>query len=201
MKFVRLLKSSLPNENSLGEPIANNEQTLQNFWNWFNGSQVVDKQGRPLVVYHGTKDKFDIFDYEKGNKYDSGYAGRGFYFTDMKDSANDYSDWKQGNGQPIVMSVYLNIKKPLFVDSKGRGIKIAIQEFLDLEVDKDPFGINKNTSNLITETAKAKGYDGIFYPSVDNDTVYVVFNSNQIKAVTNNTNYNQKDNSIYGSKL
>ena len=70
MKFIRIIKSSLPNENSLGEPISNDPQVLQNFWNWFDGSKVVDEKGRPLVVYHGTKDTFDIFDYEKGNKYD-----------------------------------------------------------------------------------------------------------------------------------
>ena len=49
MKFIRVIKSSLQNENSLGEPIADNEQTLQNFWNWFGDSKMVDEQGRPIV--------------------------------------------------------------------------------------------------------------------------------------------------------
>ena len=61
MKFIRVIKSSLQNENSLGEPIADNEQILQNFWNWFDGSKVIDKQGRPIVVYHGTTKEFEEF--------------------------------------------------------------------------------------------------------------------------------------------
>lgn len=106
MKFVRLLKSSLPNENSLGEPIANNEQTLQNFWNWFNGSQVVDKQGRPLVVYHGGA---------KFNTFETSYDGK-YYFTDNKQYAQQYADdyiddyGRKGNGE--LKSIYLKITNP-----------------------------------------------------------------------------------------
>jgi hypothetical protein len=30
------------------------QEGLQNFWNWFGDSKTTDKQGRPLVFYHGT---------------------------------------------------------------------------------------------------------------------------------------------------
>lgn len=51
-------------ENSLGQKINNPE----NFWRWFGNSVTVDEQGRPLVLYHGTKQRFNTFK----TKYDDG---------------------------------------------------------------------------------------------------------------------------------
>lgn len=36
------------------------------FKNWFRNSKVVDSDGDPLVVYHGTGKDFDIFDANSG---------------------------------------------------------------------------------------------------------------------------------------
>lgn len=51
-----------PTANSEGQPIHPTREGIVNFWRWFAGSKVVDKHGRPLVVYHaGTIDpKEDI---------------------------------------------------------------------------------------------------------------------------------------------
>jgi hypothetical protein len=40
--------------NSNGDRIAKSKESLTNFWRWFGDSKVVDEQGRPLVVYHGS---------------------------------------------------------------------------------------------------------------------------------------------------
>lgn len=40
--------------NSNGDRIAMSEPALRNFYKWFGDSKVVDEQGRPLVVYHGS---------------------------------------------------------------------------------------------------------------------------------------------------
>lgn len=195
MKFVRLLKSSLPNENSLGEPIANNEQTLQNFWNWFNGSQVVDKQGRPLVVYHGTTRKFDIFDKSKVGLRDSWY-GKGFYFTPDYDTAKSYYTKTPGGNYSKsgnVKSLYLSVKNPFIVNN-----------WTEIQ---DQYG-NLKTPDYLKDFDYNK-YDGIFvYNSYSNafgnfKDIYeiVVFEPNQAKSISNNTNYSKEDNSIYGSKL
>jgi len=45
---------------------------------WFGNSKIVDKNGDPLVVYHGTDVEFDKFDPTKARK---GWLGKGFYFT------------------------------------------------------------------------------------------------------------------------
>jgi hypothetical protein len=46
---------------------------------WFGASKVVDDDGEPLNVYHGTTHDFDTFDLKK--TYTDGYVGAGFYFT------------------------------------------------------------------------------------------------------------------------
>lgn len=51
-----------PTTNSEGQPLASTEAGVRAFWNWFGDSKVVDAQGKPLVVYHGTQGaEFDGF--------------------------------------------------------------------------------------------------------------------------------------------
>lgn len=78
--------------NSNGDRIAKSKEALTNFWKWFGDSKVVDEQGRPLVVYHGTNAEFDTFDIEKigDTTGDYGAYGRGFYFTQAKKVADSY---------------------------------------------------------------------------------------------------------------
>jgi len=55
------------------------------FKKWFGDSKVVDANGKPLVVYHGTKAVFTVFDINKiGRATDTGMWGRGFYFSENK---------------------------------------------------------------------------------------------------------------------
>ena len=48
--------------NSEGNQIAPDIEGIKNFWKWFGDSTVVDEQGRPKVMYHGTPFEFNIFD-------------------------------------------------------------------------------------------------------------------------------------------
>jgi hypothetical protein len=71
------------------------------FKGWFGNSQVVDAEGKPLVVYHGTDQSFDTFD---------GSA----YFTDSNEKASQYSNTITPGAEhtPNVMPVYIALKKP-----------------------------------------------------------------------------------------
>ena len=53
---------------------------------WFAGSKVVDAQGNPQRVYHGTTQTFDKFDLSMGDS--KGYYGAGFYFTSSDTDAS-----------------------------------------------------------------------------------------------------------------
>jgi hypothetical protein len=46
-----------------------------------NASKVVDKNGEPLVCYHGTNREFNVFRDDVGRANDAGFYGKGFYFT------------------------------------------------------------------------------------------------------------------------
>ena len=71
-------------------------------------SKVVDENGEPLVVYHGTNAEFTVFD---NSKSDSSY--KGFYFTDSKEMAGSYKG-------DILMPVFLNIRDYYKVNAKGK---------------------------------------------------------------------------------
>lgn len=79
------------------------------FANWFQQSQVIDKDGKPLVVYHGTNADFDEFSYDKIGTHGTS-EGRGFYFTDSQSVAGNYGSGEDGSN---VKPVYLSIQKPL----------------------------------------------------------------------------------------
>ena len=58
------------------------------FKRWFGDSKVVDADGKPLVVYHGTTSDFESFDREKVK---TGVLGHGFYFASRPESTRTYS--------------------------------------------------------------------------------------------------------------
>lgn len=84
--------------NSNGERIAKSAEALRNFYRWFGDSKVIDEQGRPLVVYHGTSAEFDTFMKEKrGELTEAKSAKEGFWFTDGKYTAETYAKYSAEN--------------------------------------------------------------------------------------------------------
>jgi hypothetical protein len=61
------------------------------FKRWFDDSKVTSEDGKPLVVYHGSVNTFDVFDKDKASA--EGDMGAGFYFTDNEyDVDSNYFD-------------------------------------------------------------------------------------------------------------
>lgn len=56
------------------------------FKKWFKKSKVVDADGNPLIVYHGTTHGFDSFTKDRGNP--ENWYGRAYYFTDSVEDVN-----------------------------------------------------------------------------------------------------------------
>jgi len=63
------------------------------FKNWFKKSKVVDNQGNPLVVYHGTTEDFDTFDATRGGGTTGAPdARKGFFFSSDPEIAASYAE-------------------------------------------------------------------------------------------------------------
>ena len=91
------------------------------FKDWFgdwendpkNSSKVVDDNGEPMVVYHGSPNEFTIFDTSKIGSSTGTSDGRGFYFTTGKSYAESFAT-QEGN----LFEVFLDIRNPLSYDKK-----------------------------------------------------------------------------------
>ena len=73
------------------------------FKKWFGNSKVVDEQGNPLVVYHGTDKKFTTFNMKKTTQ---GII----WFTSNKGDIEAGEVGAQGSG--VIMPLYASIKNP-----------------------------------------------------------------------------------------
>jgi hypothetical protein len=65
---------------------AKAQEETKEFKNWFGDSKVVDKDGKPLVVYHGTTHDIKEFSMARGNPENA--FGKGFYFTTSPEDAS-----------------------------------------------------------------------------------------------------------------
>ncbi len=73
------------------------------FDRWFGDSKVVDENGQPLVVYHGTMGDFEAFDLSMAS-YGSN-LGEGFYFSNNRDEvAANYAGQGPDATQRITMA-------------------------------------------------------------------------------------------------
>ncbi len=136
-----------------------NQTMTEAFRKWFGDSKVVDAEGKPLVVYHGTRGDFTTFDYSKIGE--QGRAeGAGFYFTNNKQVAGGY-------GKPL--EVYLNLQNPLRYDAKGFSRQIVakiVKRVAEIEAEREGSDIaegflsnfgdvgHKGLSSVITEAAR-----------------------------------------------
>lgn len=170
------------------------------FKRFFSGSKVVNEDGSPKVMYHGTNKDFNEFVIaEKANR-----AGMpdGFYFTSDEDDASRYA---KGDGASV-MPVYLSIKNPFNLGKKNKISNEMVMQFRDeLRADNPtlPFDWIQEKVNIFKERTaagtfpfpsisfptaamqrvfKVGGYDGL----IDGSRVFVAFNSKQVKSATGN---------------
>lgn len=132
------------------------EQAADNFARWFEGSQVVDENGQPLKLYHGTDADFDAFDMSKGR---STMDIQGAFFSPYDIDAKGYGK--------NLKEVYLNIKNPADEATAYRALrKYQGQNDAGLKARQD---------------LQRQGFDGVF----NGYDEYIAFEPNQIKSVNN----------------
>lgn len=159
------------------------------FKSWFgdwehdpeNASKVVDENGEPRVVYHGTYGDFTVFDKAMiGSATDYGLWGKGFYFTNMENTP-------YGNKK---LALFLNIRNPfIFNDYKSAE---EIGDYLNIWDgnfhEDDRFGIFRPYATgaaQIADSAQERGHDGLI-AVLGKWTEYIAFEPNQIKSATDN---------------
>lgn len=131
--------------------------TSDAFKRWFSGSKIVDEHGNPLIVYHGTDREISAFDFDYAGSRDTGFYGKGMYFTPDPEYAGYYPlvhaiqtrhHFKAGSrpeyGKNII-PVYLRILNPLVIDQPSKLYNLV-------KTDKGA---------EITEKLKKMGYDGV----------------------------------------
>jgi hypothetical protein len=132
------------------------------FNDWFAGSKVVDGQGDPLLVFHGTGAMFRRFELQ-----DFANVPGVFYFTSTEDHAWHYALTDDGRirAGSHVKAIYLSIKNPLVVDFAGAEDQIGLLDEI--------------------EQAKADGRDGVIAKNLNDgygvSDHYLVFGVNQIQ--------------------
>ena len=98
-----------------------------------NASKVVDENGEPLVVYHGTNKVFNSFKEEEIGLTDKGWYGYGYYFSPSTQISDLY-----GNSNPY----FLNIKK-IFNTNKNNPFYLGEKEVTEYYIDKGYQGSSK----------------------------------------------------------
>ena len=162
--------------------------TSLKFKEWFAGSKVVDKNGQPLRVFHGTDGDFELplQQFTHFGTYNASNSILGGYNND-----------NIGNKNLRIYPVFLSIKNPFwFKDNDDTGVydvMISMQFagfFKKRDIDsvkihrkwRTPEG-KKKLNSMIIKILSAAGYDGLVYENSVEDkgsTSWVVFNSNQI---------------------
>lgn len=140
-----------PNHDSLGRFAPSNQTHTPEFKAWFGGSKVVDAEGHPLRVYHGTAYDFGTFQTT---------SEMGAHFGTVEQTEDIQNN-------DITLPVYLSIQNPVRLIDQGHfdGPSIAEQlivkgVFSEQEVSADTWmPTNVRVQKLLLD----KGYDGIVY--------------------------------------
>ena len=171
---------------------------LQSFKTWFgdwendpaNASKIVDSNGEPLVVYHGTARSKPISIFKSGK---SGYLGPGIYFTPEKRTASKYTGMY---GDGVVYDGFVNMRNPLAISYADKPAKVILDAVKEGVYEKR-IATQENESQLLKKADLAKlrkkGYDGIVWApmkALDEGSFesgeMLLFESNQIKSATDN---------------
>lgn len=141
------------------------------FKQWFGNSKVVDEEGNPKIVYHGSNAKFTRFDLS----YTTGQLG---FHVGTKEQAENIR-----TNVNYVYALYASIKNPIRLDDLGSWYG----EHVVMMVNKAA-NLNLHLSasdRTIREALKRKGYDGVVYENRfegDGDS-YIAFEPDQLKFV------------------
>ena len=184
-------------------------QFIRWFGDWKNdhklSSKVVNRDGTPQIVYHGTNAVFAEF--KKGDI--------GYHVGTQEQAADRIAGTDNGH----IMALYASIKNPLYAafdfgDWHGRYVAdmlIETEQFEDhsrrSQIEKDLREISNldndgEADEKLRAYLKKMGYDGIAYENrfegSDGELSYIAFDSTQLKSATDNLGtFDKGDPDIY----
>ena len=133
-------------------------------------SKVVDENGEPLVVYHGTRSGFSTVDFNKSDDK------IGFFATSSDDTADTY-------GIKNVKKLFFNIRNPYIIDGFGQAWNNLLlnDDAYSEEQLKTPWKLERLKTRDIAKYAKKHGYDGVIFKDIiDNGQYTGMVYENQI---------------------
>jgi hypothetical protein len=157
---------------------------------WFGDSKVIDENGNPKVVYHGTAKDFDSFDKRQIGK-NFRVSELGFYFTNQANtamyntgtSASEYAFNSQEKGYSTldganVIPAYLRIENPFELYADGWNSCIS---YVDKHIPQIRRELRENPYK----------YDGVICrykdKSESEEELYIVLEPYQIKSAVGNS--------------
>ena len=191
-EFKRIYGNAIKNGDFLNAP--NGERSnltpfqwlavrTQAFKNWFgdwesnpdDASKVVDENGEPLAVYHGTWESF--------TRFKRGMLGGGDDSAPARSFVGHWFSVEKLKGAKEYMPVFLNIRSPH---------EVSFLESLDSEISDGNYSTaistRKKLGSGFAKKMRENGEDGVI---VEHDREiggmsYVVLDSNQVKSATDN---------------
>ena len=154
------------------ENVTQSQQFKRWFGDWQNkpetASKVVNEDGTPKTVYHGTNAEFNTFQSKNGV----------YFFSESRDYAESMAEERGGSR---VVEAYLNIRNPLYVQMKEGSFTDPTQEapYIRQAKDEGHDGVvfTLNSGNEMVD-----------------DTFYAAFSPRQIKSATDNVGTFDRDN-------
>lgn len=143
------------------------------FKKWFSGSQIVDKAGKPLTMYHGTDADFEFQNLRPSTGPRKAAFGEGYYFTEDPRYASLYATRRKPTGSLI--PAYVSMKKPFVAECK----------MLTAADDSKQFAFILEHGDRSSALLKQKGYDGIVIKDKTTGIIreMIAFDKNQIKSI------------------
>ncbi|ALN21713.1 MULTISPECIES: ADP-ribosyltransferase-containing protein [Ectopseudomonas] len=164
----------------------------QAFSRWFADSKVV-RDGKPLVVYHGTASDFDSFDPKKvGSTF--GYDEIGFFFTDDRSDipggAGDFAiraaRYAETESGANILPVYLSLQNPYTLEQYAFDLQLDVDSLVmyggEQQALVDLF--DQDRSDIMRKVIDGN-YDGIAF-EFGGDSLFVALHSEQIKSAIGN---------------
>jgi hypothetical protein len=139
------------------------------FKKWFSNSKVIDADGKPLVVYHGTRSDFNVVDTAKAERLP------GFWVTPDAKLASTYAAEGVVNATSYraganVMPLYVKIEKPYQFNPKKESFGSAWDKYQEgdfdgfIETGNDAKGVMTINVKNPTQIKSATGNNGDFDP-------------------------------------